>query len=109
MRQSSCGERDCTTSAARAARGLLRSPRMKRRTLKKLKDQVIVITGASSGIGLATARMAARRGARVVLAARNHDDLGDVTYEIIHNGGKATAVVADVADPSAVDRIGETA
>src|SRR5262249_45333474 len=38
---------------------------------KPLKDQVIVITGASSGIGLATARMAAGRGARVVLAARN--------------------------------------
>jgi short-subunit dehydrogenase len=80
-----------------------------KRSLKPIKDQVIVITGASSGIGLATARMAARRGARVVLAARNHDDLGDVTYEIINNGGKAIAVIADVADPEAVDRIGETA
>ena len=37
----------------------------------KLSDQVIVITGASSGIGLVTARMAAKRGARVVLNARN--------------------------------------
>ena len=83
--------------------------RKARRALKPIKDQVIVITGASSGIGLATARMAARRGARVVLAARNHDDLGGVTYEIIRNGGKAIAVVADVADPAAVDRIGETA
>ena len=36
--------------------------------LKKIKDQVIVITGASSGIGLVTARMAAKRGARLVLA-----------------------------------------
>jgi short-subunit dehydrogenase len=77
--------------------------------MKKLKDQVIVITGASSGIGLATARLAARRGARVVLAARNHDDLRDVTNEIINNGGRAMAVVADVADPDAVDRIGENA
>jgi NAD(P)-dependent dehydrogenase (short-subunit alcohol dehydrogenase family) len=41
---------------------------------KRLRDQVIVITGASSGIGLATARMAARRGARVVLVARNEHD-----------------------------------
>jgi short-subunit dehydrogenase len=83
-----------------------KKPRLK---LKPIKNQVIVITGGSSGIGLATARMAARRGARVVLAARNHDDLGEVTYEIINNGGKAIAVVGDVADPDAVDRIGETA
>ena len=82
---------------------------MKHKRPKRLKDQVIVITGGSSGIGLATARMAARHGARVVLAARNHDDLRDVTNEIISNGGKAVAVVADVADPAAVDHIGEKA
>jgi short-subunit dehydrogenase len=76
---------------------------------KPIKDQVIVITGASSGIGLATARMAARRGARVVMAARNHHDLSQVTNEILANGGQAMAVVADVADPDAVDRIGVTA
>lgn len=40
-------------------------------TLKPIDEQVIVITGASSGIGLVTARMAARQGACVVLAARN--------------------------------------
>ncbi|MEO6235867.1 MAG: SDR family oxidoreductase [Vicinamibacterales bacterium] len=82
---------------------------MKHKRPKALKDQVIVITGASSGIGLATARMAARRGARVVLAARNHDALRDVVNEIIANGGRAVAVIADVADPDAVDRIGEKA
>jgi len=38
--------------------------------LKPLKDQVLVVTGASSGIGLVTARMAAKRGARVVLTVR---------------------------------------
>ena len=43
--------------------------------LKPLKDQVFVITGASSGIGLVTARMAAKRGARVVLTARNYHAL----------------------------------
>ena len=82
---------------------------MKNKRPKALKDQVIVITGASSGIGLATARMAARRGARVVLAARNGEDLTAVTDEIVANGGQAIAVVADVADEAAVSRLGESA
>ena len=77
--------------------------------LKKLQDQTIVITGASSGIGLATARMAAARGARVVLTSRNADDLRRETDEIRRRGGTATFVVADVADSEAVDRVGEVA
>ena len=64
--------------------------------LKKLKDQVIVITGASSGIGLATARMASDRGARLVLAARSKDALAQLTDEISQGGGKAVHVVANV-------------
>ena len=68
---------------------------------KPVKDQVIVITGASSGIGLATARMAARRGARVVMAARNQQDLKDAAEEIRANGGRALAVATDVADEAA--------
>jgi short-subunit dehydrogenase len=76
---------------------------------KRLKDQVIVITGASSGIGLATARMAAKGGAKVVLAARNVDDLREVADEIRTNGGHAIPVAADVADEAAVDRIGDIA
>lgn len=43
--------------------------------LKKLEDQTIVIAGATSGIGLTTARMAAKRGAKLVLAARSEDSL----------------------------------
>jgi short-subunit dehydrogenase len=82
---------------------------MKHKRPKALEDQVIVITGASSGIGLATARMAARRGARVVLAARNGEDLTAVTDEIVANGGQAIAVVTDVADEASVARLGESA
>jgi NAD(P)-dependent dehydrogenase (short-subunit alcohol dehydrogenase family) len=77
--------------------------------LKKLKDQTIVITGASSGIGLATARMAAERGARVVLTSRNEHDLRKACDAIRARGGRAAFVVADVADPQAVDRAGEAA
>jgi len=62
-----------------------------------LREQVIVITGASSGIGLATARAAARRGARVVLAARNGAVLNDIVRDIQEQGGEARAVVTDVS------------
>ena len=77
--------------------------------LKKLQDQTIVITGASSGIGLATARMAAERGARVVMTSRNEEELRRACDDIRNRGGKATFVVADVADPQAMDRVGEVA
>src|SRR5262245_50151651 len=65
--------------------------------LKPLRDQVVVITGASSGIGLATACEAARRGAYVVMAARNGDVLEQVEDEIRDQGGEAMHVVADVS------------
>src|SRR5690348_15497520 len=82
---------------------------MKRFIPKSLKDQVIVITGASSGIDLATAREAARRGAKVVLASRNAEELRQITDEIRAAGGSAISVAADVAEPDAVERIGESA
>jgi short-subunit dehydrogenase len=82
---------------------------MKNRRPKPLKQQVIVITGASSGIGLATARMAARRGARVVMAARNEQDLKAAAAEIRAGGGRAVAITTDVADEAAMARLGEAA
>ncbi|MDB5295426.1 MAG: short-chain dehydrogenase [Phycisphaerales bacterium] len=80
-------------------------------TLKPLAEQVIVITGASSGIGLVTARMAAQRGVRgLVLAARSDDALSQLEQEINAQGTtQAVAVVADVADPEAVRRIAQAA
>ncbi len=77
--------------------------------LKKLEDQVIVITGASSGIGLTTARMAARRGARLVLAARNEQALHQLAEEIGRAGGEAVSVVADVGDEDQVRAIARAA
>lgn len=64
--------------------------------LKNLDQQTIVITGATSGIGLVTARMAAQRGAKLVLAARNEEALQKLTDEINSSGGEAVYVVADV-------------
>jgi NAD(P)-dependent dehydrogenase (short-subunit alcohol dehydrogenase family) len=77
--------------------------------LKPLRDQVIVITGASSGIGLVTARTGARRGASVVLASRNEADLERAVGEIRAEGGRAIHVVADVSDYSAVRAVAEAA
>ncbi|HJT26710.1 MAG TPA: SDR family oxidoreductase [Pyrinomonadaceae bacterium] len=77
--------------------------------LKKLSDQVIVITGASSGIGLVTARLAAKRGARVVLNARNEEALRQVTDEINTQGGKAIDVVGDVGKFEDVKKIADEA
>ena len=77
--------------------------------LKRLQDQVVVITGASSGIGLATARMAAARGARLVLAARNDDALRQLVDEISAGGGRAIHVDADVGSEPDVRRIGDAA
>src|SRR5512133_3470386 len=78
--------------------------------LKPLKDQVLVITGASSGIGLVTARMAAKRGARVVLTARNHHALRQAAEEITGNRvGMAAYVAADVSDEAALRRVADEA
>ncbi|MBA4141982.1 MAG: SDR family oxidoreductase [Nitrosospira sp.] len=65
---------------------------------KPLDQQVIVITGASSGIGLASARLAADRGAKLMLIARSPKTLNNLTAEIAAAGGEAIHFVADVAD-----------
>jgi short-subunit dehydrogenase len=86
----------------------MRRPKISKKQ-KRLREQVLVITGASSGIGLATARLAAQRGARVVLVARNADDLRQITTDIRARGGRAVYVAADVADPEAMERVAEVA
>jgi short-subunit dehydrogenase len=77
--------------------------------LRKLRDQTIVVTGASSGIGLVTARMAAAAGARVMLTARNERALRSAVQEIRDGGGEAEFMAADVADAEAVERVAERA
>lgn len=77
--------------------------------LKALSAQVMVITGASSGIGLVTARMAARRGARLVLAARSEEAIRQLADEVNEDGGEAVHVVADVGREEDVERIAAAA
>jgi short-subunit dehydrogenase len=77
--------------------------------LKRISEQTIVITGASSGIGLVTARMAAERGARLVLAARSEDALRQLIFEIKDAGGNAVMVAADVSREEDVRRISDVA
>lgn len=76
---------------------------------KQVKDQVIVITGASSGIGLATAKEAASRGARVVLNSRDPVDLSRAVQEIREDGGDCVMHIGDVADRSAMEGLADTA
>jgi len=70
--------------------------------LRNISEQTIVITGATSGIGLTTARMAAEQGAKLVLVARNEEALRELTNEVNSNGGRAIFIAADVADENAL-------
>src|SRR5688500_16198947 len=77
--------------------------------LKPINQQVIVITGASSGIGLCTAETAARQGAMVVLTARSGDTLDKVVDRIADAGGRCMSVVADVANRGDVQKVADAA
>jgi len=76
---------------------------------KSLAEQVVVVTGASAGLGRAVARLAGARGARVVVAARGADGLDACVAEIAAAGSEACAVVADVAVLDDCHRIVEEA
>ncbi len=75
----------------------------------ELDQRVVMITGASSGIGAATTLRCAASGARLVLAARRTEQLEALAQQVIHAGGQALAVSTDVADQSQVQRLVATA
>ena len=68
--------------------------------LKPIDQQVVVIIGASSGIGRETALQFAKRGAKLVIAARNDEALATLQTEITQLGGSATSIASDASDPA---------
>lgn len=75
--------------------------------LKPLREQVLVLTGATSGIGLVTARQAARRGARLSLAARSEEALAQLVEELRRDGCDAIYTVVDVGVEADVRRLAD--
>ena len=70
-----------------------------------IKDKVILITGASSGLGEAAARLLSDQGATVVLAARRTERIEELAGELKGQGGKALAVTTDVTDREQVQQL----
>lgn len=77
--------------------------------LKPIDQQVVAILGASSGIGRETALQFARKGAKLIVAARDETSLGTLIQEIARLDGTASHVVADVTDFDQVQAVAETA
>ena len=77
--------------------------------LKPIAEQVVVVLGASSGIGRESALHLAERGAKLVVAARSEPGLRSLVEEIIDRGGRGVFVVCDVADHTQVQAVAETA
>jgi NAD(P)-dependent dehydrogenase (short-subunit alcohol dehydrogenase family) len=73
--------------------------------MSDLRDRVALITGASGGIGRATAEAFAAKGASVVLAARREDELAALANKIKDQGGKASFVTTDVSVAQDVERM----
>jgi NADP-dependent 3-hydroxy acid dehydrogenase YdfG len=74
-----------------------------------ITGKIVVITGASSGLGEATARMLSAEGAAVVLGARRVDRLQELANELTRNGGKALAIATDVTDCAQVKALVDAA
>lgn len=74
-----------------------------------IAGKVVVITGASSGLGEATARMLGKLGAAVVLGARRVERIQSIAADIVAGGGQALAVPTDVTDPAQVQALVDAA
>ena len=73
--------------------------------MSEIENKVVIITGASSGLGEATARRLAKNGAKLMLAARREDRLQKLVAEIEKDGGTAQYQITDVSDRSQVEAL----
>ena len=76
--------------------------------MKKVKNKLILITGASSGIGEATAKLLAQQGAHILLVARGKENLQRVKKDIEEKDGKADYFTLDLSDANAVETVSNT-
>src|SRR5262245_36080530 len=94
--------RDCSVENGRRRSPIRTQPassdQPEERTMATLENKVAIVTGASSGIGHATAKLFAREGARVVVGARRRAELERLVAEIAAAGGQAACVAGDVRD-----------
>src|SRR5436309_4707479 len=96
---------------ARSSSGWRRSPtsNIRPRMSNNIEGKIVVITGASSGLGEATARLLSAQGASVVLGARRVDRLQSLADELKGSGGNALAVTTDVTDCDQVKKLVDAA
>ena len=73
--------------------------------MSEIKEKVVIITGASSGLGEATARRLAKNGAKLMLAARREDCLKDLVADLEQDGGVVKYQVTDISDRSQVEKL----
>lgn len=73
--------------------------------MSEITEKVVIITGASSGLGEATARRLAKNGAKLMLAARREDRLKDLVADLQKDGGVAKYQVTDISDRSQVEKL----
>jgi len=79
------------------------------RTMPALANKIAIVTGASSGIGRAAAKLFAAEGAKLIVAARRKDELDKLVTEIAVSGGEAIACAGDVKDEGLHQHLAETA
>ncbi|WP_240420794.1 SDR family oxidoreductase [Paenibacillus periandrae] len=77
--------------------------------MENIKNKIVIVTGASSGIGEATAKLLAQNGAKMVLAARREERLHTIVEEIKQDGGEAVAIKTNVASSEDMQKLAEFA